>query len=120
MQSTLDPAPEDLEPYTGNLKDILARLRECPSYQIDNNHTHCGLRARLMPIVDELDLDLDQAGICLACWEMNRMQESWLENPDHGHWIFSKQTMGKGCEGHRKAKSIFTAQERDWTPPYAG
>ncbi len=118
MESTFGPAPEELEPYNGNLNDIIARLRECTSYQIDENHTHCGLRTRLIPILNSLELG--QAAICLQCWGGDRVGESWLETPQQGCWAFSKQGVARGCEEHRRAKALFTAESRDWTPPYTG
>lgn len=118
MESTFDPTPEELEPYNGNLSDIVTRLRECTSYQIDENHTHCGLRTRLIPILNSLELG--QAAICLSCWEEDRVKESWLESPEGGRWVFNKQSLTKGCEEHRKAKALYTADRRDWTPPYTG
>lgn len=118
MESTFGPAPEESEPFNGNINDIISRLRECTAYQIDENHTHCGLRTRLIPILNSLELG--QAAICFSCWDADRMKESWLENPELGSWTYAKQSSARGCEEHRRAKLMFTAETRDWTPPSMG
>lgn len=118
MGNTFGPAPEDLEPYDGSINDIISRLRVCTTYQLDENHTHCGLRTRLIPILNTLELR--QAAICLPCWEVDRTEESWLDSPEQGRWTFTKQGLARGCEEHQKAKSMFTAETRDWTPPDTG
>ena len=111
--STISPVLEDPEPFNGSIADILAQLRTCPSYQLES-HAHCGLRSRLLPILDVLVIR--RVAMCLDCWKKNRAQESWLENPMQGKWEFKKERMAVGCEEHRKAKSMFTASHRDWTP----
>jgi hypothetical protein len=118
MESTLSSALEEPELYNGNIIDIIARLRECPSYQIDENHSHCGLRTRLLPILDRLELG--QVAMCLTCWEEDRVKESWIESPWRGSWEFKKRDRGMGCQEHRKAKEMYTAAERDWTPVQRG
>lgn len=113
MASTISPVLEDPEPFNGSICDILAQLRACPTYQLEN-HTHCGLRSRLLPILDRLMIR--RVAMCLECWRKNRAQESWLENPTQGNWEFKMERMAYGCEEHRKAKAMITASHRDWTP----
>ena len=113
---------EEVEPYTGNLNDVIAKLKECPSYQIDGNHYHCGLRNRLMNILEgNRPLRPSQAGICLGCWQEDKSGESWLENPTGGTWAHSagesgEWVYGRGCRAHRDIKAMYTAAKRDWTP----
>lgn len=117
IESAFGLAPEEVEPYNGNLNDIIARLKECPSYQIDRNHSHCGLRTRLMSVLDgarPLQPSF-QVGICLGCWQEDKSKESWLENPTGGTWIGEKFN-GRGCGSHRDFKAMYTAVKRDWTP----
>lgn len=109
---------DDHEPYNGNIDDIIAKLRECPSYQIDRNHSHCGMRTRLMPILDSL-WPSNSVWICLDCWRSDRGMESWLDNPKGGKWEWRKKPQSRvisGCQAHREAKAMFTADSRDWTP----
>lgn len=119
IESAFDPAPEELEPYNGNLNDIIAKLKECPSYQIDDNHTHCGARTRLMPVLERLRPSF-QVGICSGCWKEDKSKESWLENPAGGTWANAGERFhGRGCRAHRDTKAMYTAVKRDWTPVYA-
>lgn len=113
---------EERQPRPGKISDVLAALRQCPSYQIDQNHTHCGLRTRLLPILDQLELLYIQAGVCLRCWKSDRKAHSWSENPIGGKWRFRITNYDSGRPGstcrrdHATAKEIFTAEERQWTP----
>ena len=119
IESAFDPAPEEPEPYRGSLDDIVAKLKQCPTYQIDNNHTHCGLRTRLMPILDgaRSPRPLFQTGICLECWKEDKTKESWFENPTKGTWVNAGERFsGKGCRDHGDTKAMYTAATRDWTP----
>ena len=119
IESAFSPAPEELEPHNGNLEDIIAKLKECPSYQIDNNHAHCGLRTRLMSVLEgpRPPRPLLQVGICLECWKEDRSNESWLENPTGGMWKNAGDKFGgRGCGDHRYTKAMYTAVKRDWTP----
>lgn len=122
IESVFDPAPEEVEPYNGNLDDIIAKLKECPSYQIDKNHTHCGLRTRILPILEGARPPRPsfQVGICLLCWKEDKSKESWFENPAGGTWINAgARFSGKGCRSHRETKAMYTAVKRDWTPVFA-
>ena len=107
---------EESEPYSGKIEEIIAKFRECSSYQIDENHRHCGLRTRLMPLLETIR-PRDQVGICLDCWKGNRSEESWSENPQGGKWDFvMKMSVYGTCQAHRDAKAMYTAAARDWTP----
>lgn len=110
-------ATEEPSTHLGDVHTILDRLRECPSYQLDKNHFHCGLRTRLLPLLNTLWPD-GQAGVCLRCWNNNRAQESWLENPTRGKWVLQKAASRRWeiCKQHVIVKAMYTAEERDWTP----
>lgn len=38
-----------------DILSITSSLRQIPDYQIDNNHTGCGIRRRLLPVLDCID-----------------------------------------------------------------
>ena len=60
-----------------------------------------------------------QMGICGRCWKGNAGEESCRTNPTGGHWNYAPLShLGQhfgGCEVHRKAKAMYTAETRDWT-----
>ena len=117
-ESTYEATPEEgPEAYVGSVEIIIARLRECTSYQIDDFHRHCGLRSRLIPILDTIS-PLKQVWICLDCWKRDKSEESWVENPHEGtwHWAAKKARYHGDCRAHRWAKAMYTAAKRDWTP----
>lgn len=41
-----------------NIEEIIAALRTCPSYQIDEYHHHCGMRSRLVQALDRISRHL--------------------------------------------------------------
>lgn len=119
IESAFDPVSEDLEPYNGNLDDIIIKLKECPSYQLDGNHAHCGLRTRLLAVLEgpRPPRPSLQVGICLECWKKDKSKESWLDNPIGGTWSNSGERFyGRGCRYHQDTKAMYTAVKRDWTP----
>ncbi|CAI6336609.1 unnamed protein product [Periconia digitata] len=69
--------------YSGDLDRLLESLRQCSSYQIDRNHAHCGLRSRMIPLLDlvqnQLSLEIGSLdiGICAECWKNNRGVYAW-------------------------------------------
>ena len=122
IESVFDPTPEEIEPYTGNLDDIILKYMGCPSYQIDSNHKHCGIRTRMMSILGgpRRPQPRYQAGICLECWKDDKSKESWLENPIKGTWTNEGEPfilcIGGPCRDHRLTKAMYTAVSREWTP----
>lgn len=48
--NNIDPVAERGPP--ADITAIIASLRQCPDYQIDSNHTGCGIRRRLLPALD--------------------------------------------------------------------
>jgi len=59
---------------------LLATLRQCPAYQIDKNHNNCGLRTRLLPILDFVQglLSSNAAPVSRKGWEIDRAASAWL------------------------------------------
>ena len=103
--------------YAGDVNNIVEKLRQCPTYQLDRNHGHCGLRTRLLPLLDTLWPN-GHVGICLKCWDDDKIAESWLESPARGTWAFTKGSSirWENCRQHRQLKAMYTAEERIWTP----
>ena len=103
-----------------SLTDIIKSLKECPSYQMNTNHTRCGVRQRMMPILVTLET-VEKLGLCLPCWKANGVEESWLDSPFSGKWIWLKKpprmrSPPLECAEHEILKEMYTAEERDWTP----
>jgi len=125
--------------YSGDIDRLLESLRQCPSYQLDKNHSHCGLRARLIPLLDLIQnqLGLDSrnvdVGLCAECWNNHRVQYAWSEARRPLLWtrtrlssrtipsIVPREMTGRrpsqsSClAGHVVVRDMFTAVERDWT-----
>ena len=111
-------ADHDGREYEGDITELIAQLKECPTYQVDNNHSHCGVRQRMAPLLYWLMLK-EHVGICLRCWNYDRLEESWLEKPTGGKWTNPTEDPKRRskCEEHKATKAMYTAAERNWTPP---
>ena len=115
LQSTFTEPTDNLT-YSGSVANLLHTLRECPTYQIDRNHTHCGLRSRFYPALEFIK-PLSQVGLCLHCWKDG--QDSWLERPTEGMWSPVTPRLrppSASCRDHLSFKAMYTAERRDWTP----
>jgi hypothetical protein len=121
---------DSYEPYHGSLQRLLDMLRQSPTYQIDKNHSHCGLRTKLAPLLNQLEpylvigntLDI---GICGECWQAHRTRYAWLEAKRLVLWrapvVSSTSGKSRGAAGsetcldfHVKVRDMFTASSRDW------
>ena len=79
--------PEYIWPkaYTGDIENIIGLLRQCPSYQIDKNHGHCGLRTRILPSLEYIRECVDQGiGIRGLRWKTDRAGQSWVVEKENG------------------------------------
>jgi len=106
--------------FMGSIDKMLDKLRQCPSYQINKHHSHCGLRARLLPVIELIQGLLEsEAGICGNCWVQGNAGLMWSQHPRAKHWTYSRtKILSKNkCERHDQARDMFTAHERDWEPP---
>lgn len=125
--------------YQGDIERLLATLRQTSSYQVDSNHAHCGLRVRLMPLLDLLQDHLSLStgnsdiGICGECWNDHRSEYAWSlakrpvlwTAPRHISTTRAPATNGAakrqqnspgGClSRHLAVRDIFMAVERNWT-----
>ncbi|KAF2683753.1 hypothetical protein K458DRAFT_304419 [Lentithecium fluviatile CBS 122367] len=124
--------------YSGDVGRLLESLRQCSSYQIDQNHSHCGLRTRLMPLIDliqnQLSLDTGSLdiGICSECWNNHRALYAWGLAKRPALWAHPKSLTGSRAlaapyikrhqrrpshclKRHVVVRDMFMAAERDWT-----
>lgn len=124
--------------YTGDIDRLLESLRQCSSYQIDRNHAHCGLRSRMIPLLDliqnQLSLEIGSLdiGICSECWNHHRASYAWLLAKRPVMWAHPKSLTGNRTlaapyiKGHQRNSSsclnrhivvrdFFMAMDRNWT-----
>ncbi|KAJ9638203.1 hypothetical protein H2201_005311 [Coniosporium apollinis] len=123
---------ESPEHYNGDIDRLIDTFRQCPSYQINGHHAHCGLRSRILPLLDliqnQLSLDTGSLdiGICADCWQHHRAEYAWSEAKRPLMWNRSRLTgvrrgLQQGQQGncclarHINIREMFTAVERDWT-----
>ena len=132
LQGTIYDVEESPQ-FPGDINRLIEVLRQCSSYQIDRNHAHCGLRVRLIPLLDLIQIHLNaEAGMCLECWKNHRASYGWSVAKRPVLWIRSRASnSGRGLvssltqspsEGklnhcldrHTRAREMFTAADRDW------
>ena len=122
LQSTIEGS-DYIQPYEGSIWDLMKTLRECPSYQIDQNHTHCGLRGKLMPNLDLILIALAPVCADMGSWNDRMHRSSWLETPVGGDHVIGpailSDALNKGSHSgsmQKVAKELFTAEHRVWMP----
>lgn len=140
LVALIDFGPSSLETLpdssTLDLEDLLATLRQCPNYQIDKNHTNCGLRTRLEPIVEYVQTMLSSAVVAVsyAEWKKNRAACSWLEAAElraegsldgQGTFRFTRGLVTDqrlryegALYADKLSRALFTAEAWDWSPEY--
>lgn len=125
--------------YLGDIDRLLSSLRQCSNYQVDSNHGHCGLRSRILPLLDliqnQLSLDTGSLdiGICAECWTNHRKEYAWQLAKRPVVWAHPKSLTGNrtlanaaprkshqrtpsSClSRHMAVRDLFMAVERDWT-----
>ena len=129
LAGTLLPPAEDelpLDSFDGEIANLVEQLRQCPEYQIDKNHSHCGLRTRLMPLLDLIELSLSEVGICTHCWQECRHEYAWkhVKRP----LVWRRDSAGAGMYAafkdrgaqshlakHLDTRDLFMAKDRLWT-----
>ncbi|KAK5662843.1 hypothetical protein OQA88_6254 [Cercophora sp. LCS_1] len=136
LMSLADFSPSSLSEMTQDyaavdINHIISALRQCPSYQIDKNHTNCGWRTRLLPILDYIKGMMSSSSIAISgpAWKKNRDTTSWFPGDekdakkDEKIFRFTRSVLGdqrlrfEGAMGtNRLAKALFTADEWDWSP----
>lgn len=63
-----------------DVSSILAALRQSPHYQIDKNHTNCGLRSKITPILEYVQVMLSSnvVGVSLQAWKKEPQAATWI------------------------------------------
>lgn len=130
LEGTLS-TKDGIDAYSGDIERLLDALHGCPSYQIDRNHSHCGLRTRLIPILEALDQLIRSSkvigvGICGECWQKHRAEYAWSLAKRPISWSRRKlagltgnmiaEPGSAACLArHLKVREMFMATERDWS-----
>ncbi|KAI3400010.1 hypothetical protein diail_4844 [Diaporthe ilicicola] len=63
-----------------DVSSILAALRQSPHYQIDKNHTNCGLRSKITPTLEYVQVMLSSnvVGVNLQSWKKEPKAATWI------------------------------------------
>ncbi|KAL2020769.1 hypothetical protein VTK56DRAFT_7967 [Thermocarpiscus australiensis] len=132
----VDYSPSSLDAIqdyaTVDIAQLLATLKQCPSYQIDKNHTNCGLRTRILPILEYIQAMLSSniISISKSAWAKDRDTASWYKGeaddraerePEVFCFTRSMATDQRlryegAMAADRMARKLFTADQWDWTP----
>ena len=110
--------PEQSGPaFVGDLPTLLDTLRQVPEYQIDKFHSHCGIRTRLVPLLDVVQECLRHVGLCADCWSRDREGYAWTDAPAPSVWKRPDfHLRGYGHETrHAEVRDMFLAKRREWT-----
>ena len=109
---------EDEVGFEGDVRDVIDRLRQCPEYQIDANHRHCGLRSRLVPLLDVVERALDEVGVCAECWGKDRGEYAWMQAKRPLIWKRDGPRNGMNgircLDRHAGVREMCMARERIW------
>ncbi|KAI2463210.1 hypothetical protein F4781DRAFT_437675 [Annulohypoxylon bovei var. microspora] len=113
------------------IETVISTLKQCPSYQIDKNHTNCGLRTRISPILDFIHglLSANSIPIVRNLWKTNRQSAAWLPPEGGGKtpaedkpFLFTRSLAGdqrlrfeNALGADMFARDVFTASSWDWT-----
>ena len=130
--SSLESVPDTTS--TVDILELLATLRQCPSYQVDKHHTNCGPRIRVEPVLDFIRamLSASAVSVSLADWKRRREDVSWEaaapaaeeRDGEEGRTFEFTRALSNDqrlrMEGaiwvDRMATKVFTAGSWDWTP----
>ncbi|KAI9734190.1 MAG: hypothetical protein M1818_006603 [Claussenomyces sp. TS43310] len=112
--------------YHGDIESLVTILRQCPSYQIDQNHARCGLRARIIPALDYIQIMLtSNIGIDRRGWKDDRPGTTWRNRVRlEGETFEFRRSIASDrrlkLDGYllsnKHAHTLFTATAWDWTP----
>jgi hypothetical protein len=122
---------DEAESYAGDLERILDIYKSCPTWRMDEFHNHCGLRTRLVPLIEQMECYLRATspfgvGVCGECWREHRSNSAWNETKRPAGWrapvprVTASMARTPGSEAclqsHSKLRNMFMAIDRDWTP----
>ena len=104
--------------YDGDLHLLLDRLKQIPEYQVDRNHSHCGIRTRLVPFADLITASMQQIGLCGECWAEDRHSHSWLGAKRPLKWRRQADGVNLRVQDHARrhasVREFLMAGEKDW------
>lgn len=114
------------EPYHGDIESLIKDLRQCPSWQYDQNHAHCGLRTRLIPALDYIQAMLSMGvGLDWKQWKRDQIAASWeILEEERKPFVLVKGATNAVGDSRLSLKEIlatpvggqcFTASGWDWT-----
>lgn len=94
-----------------DVHSILNALKQCPNYQIDRNHTNCGMRTRLMPILEYVTsmLSANIVPLNLSSWKKDQKRTSWAAVDDKNEAISPSPP--------KKKKDFVVSNGNDDSPP---
>ena len=122
-----------------HLEDVVATLRQFPSYQIDNHHKNCGLRIRILPILEYVQTMLASSAVAITSTAWKKREETawvYFNNGDGDEvtrtvecdekkkkcFRFTRAVSGDqrlryegALAAEKMARELFTAGEWDWT-----
>ncbi|KAI9721599.1 MAG: hypothetical protein M1828_005089 [Chrysothrix sp. TS-e1954] len=117
--------PVDTDGFVDSIENLIDALRQCPNYQLDINHPHCGPRKVLLQglsIIEGFSSRFDGPGICLECWiAPNASRRSWAESKPLPVWnsaVASRHASGIHVHGDTTidaARDFFTSVEKQWS-----
>ncbi|KAL1903408.1 hypothetical protein Sste5346_000034 [Sporothrix stenoceras] len=64
-----------------DINHILATLKQCPAYQLDKHHVNCGLRTRILPILEYIQAMIGASAVALHRHDWTAVHHgkaSWL------------------------------------------
>lgn len=110
----------DAEPFRGDIKDLMTKLRSCPSYQLDVNHSHCGPKKPLLQALEAVDEQFQThfVGICSACWDTPGSVDRWLDAKRPVSCNGGIASYNRNCAVnalHEYARDFFLAEKKDWS-----
>ncbi|KAG8624372.1 hypothetical protein KVT40_007439 [Elsinoe batatas] len=112
---------EDATVWGGDLLEILEKWKMCPEYQIDSNHHHCGIRTRLLPILERMERAIEDVGVCGDCWRDHRDEYAWSRAKGPLIWRRDEPVRGTGLGVERRCLSrhlalrdMCLAKDRVW------
>ncbi|CAK7203285.1 hypothetical protein SEUCBS139899_006016 [Sporothrix eucalyptigena] len=98
-----------------DINHILATLKQCPAYQLDKHHVNCGLRTRILPILEYIQTMLGAGAVALHRHEWTALHHgkaSWLaaaeaaglfDGDGHGDDDDDSDLDGDGTDGNGDA-----------------
>ncbi|CAK7222752.1 hypothetical protein SBRCBS47491_004966 [Sporothrix bragantina] len=93
-----------------DINHILATLKQCPAYQLDKHHVNCGLRTRILPILEYIQSMLGASVVGLhrhdwaavhhgkASWLASAEAAGLLDSDDYGYDYGDDSDDGDGVD----------------------